>query len=68
MTGKCGTCRFWIHKIDSAWPDLRQCGAVEFVDFDADQPAGKAVVVDGSGYHGALKTREDFACSLYEGK
>jgi hypothetical protein len=48
------------------WRDLRQCHAVEFADRDLPQPSGRAVVIDGSSYFGALRTREDFGCVLHE--
>lgn len=65
---RCGNCQHWQdpHKFLTSVPDVRECYAVEHHDPDSHPPADAAAfVVDGSGYFAALRTREDFACSLF---
>lgn len=40
--------------------------AEELAEVREQQEIHLAVVVDGSGYHAALKCREDFGCRLFE--
>ena len=45
-------------------------GPVDGVDacYVAKGGTPRAMVTDASGYHAALKTREDFGCALWEAK
>jgi hypothetical protein len=75
----CGTCRHWGSE-DDGWKRFRKCQEIrhdehgesgdnqksEFVADDESIFDDEAVVVDGSGYFAALKTQEDFYCSLWQ--
>lgn len=77
---RCGNCAFWgRHPTDPGSTDypkeFRQCTAIihgngHNIPFDDNfqriLTPHKAVAVDGSGYFAALRTKEDFACILFD--
>ena len=71
------TCNAVIHDERSHHCDVYSVGldvnAADWVDEEDKAEirairAHKAVVVDGSGYHAALKVQSDFGCVLHEDK
>ena len=78
MSILCGNCKHWGNKEEEKENEMfRTCQAVihdnnGFTEgFRTDlkfRKAHKAVVLDGSGYFAALRTRDDFGCVLWEGK
>lgn len=74
---RCGNCEHWGEIGDTSM--FRPCQGIDFAGNDGlsdidgysaetveYRQQHRAVTVDGSGYHAALKTREDFGCELFE--
>ena len=66
------TCEAVIHDVDGKHASLAldsgwELDAAELAEIEAMRKH-LAVVVDGSGYHAALKCREDFGCRLWQDK
>lgn len=71
----CGDCKFWGGERDVPGDDFRECTAVvhsgdcwdtQSINIMDRDPDATAVVVDGSGYFAALKTKDDFGCVLFK--
>jgi len=69
-TKTCETCKYWtmegVRERDSVSPRNKSCGRIPFEDYDEEVFDEPAYTIDGSGYHGALITRDDFGCNLWE--
>lgn len=66
----CGTCKHRGRPIENMGEPTSYflCERIKMPEY-ADYDAGKtAMVLDGSGYYGALCIEDDFGCVLWEGK
>lgn len=69
---RCGACRYWV-KLKSE-DEYGECRALEFDERSGGLKSLErttkplAVVVDGSGYYAALRSRAEFGCTEWKAK